>query len=519
MGASLVLLLIACGNVAMLSLSEIGGRRVEMLTRAALGARPTRLIRQLLTESVLLGVFGSTVGIFIAVTSSFLLTYVAPPMPWLQEVRVNGVVLLFASLAGILTGLLFGLAPTISLPRHGIQALMRRGATGVGRKGQEHFQRAVVSLEIASTVVLLVCGGLLARSLANLLSVDPGFRHQHLAEVRVQLSRNRFPDAETRSTVFLDIIDAIEKVPGVSRASGTSGLPFSGSGWMSDLEVEGSETHGDPLVNYRLVLPDFFEVMQIPTISGRTLVEDDHWADPIRSVVVSETMARRFWPLSDPVGRRVRFDDRWYDVVGVAGDVRHQSLTSEFSPTIYVPVRTPTVSLVVRTTTEPQPLFSQIREAVRSVDPGAPIFRMSTVKSLMTETAAHERFRTALLLTFALVAVLLGAAGVFGVTARSVSRVTKEMGIRMALGAQADGLTRLVVWRGLSAGVAGIALGIPVAFATTVLVSPFLFGVGRWDALTYGGVASIMLAVCCFASYVPARRIAALDPVDVLRFD
>jgi predicted permease len=394
---------------------------------------------------------------------------------------------------------------------------MRRDAAVGERRGLARFQRAVVSLEIALTVVLLVCGGLLARSLVTLFSVDSGFRYQHLAEVRVQLLRNRFPDAETRNSVLSEIIDAIETVPGVSRASGTSGLPFSGSGWMSDIEVEGHEADGDPLVSYRLVLPGFFEVMQIPSVSGRTLVDADHWIDPVQSVVVSETMAKRFWPHDNPVGKRVRFDNQWYVVVGAVGDVRHESLTSEYTPTVYVPVRTPTVSLVVRTEVEPQHLFPQIREAVRSVDPGAPILRMSTVKSLMTETATEERFRTVLLMTFALFAVLLGAAGVFGVTARSVSRRTKEMGIRMALGAQGNGLTRVVVWRGLSYGVIGMALGFPVALATTALLSPFLFGVERWDPLTYGAVASLMAVVCCLASYVPARRIAALDPVDVLR--
>lgn len=512
MAASLLLLLIACANVAMLSVAEAAGRRREMLTRTALGARPLRLIRQLLTESVLVGVLGSLVGLVVAFGSSSLLPIVGPRFPWMQDVNVNGKVLLFASSLGVFTGLLFGIAPSIGLPKERLNEMLRQ--SGHGR-----LQGLVVSTEIALTVVLLVSGGLLARSFFGLLSVDTGFRQENLAEIRVQLSRYRFADAETRTQTFLDICDAVAAVPGVSQVSGTSGLPFSGSGWLNSIEIEGRETDDAPHVNVRQVLPDFFELMEIPLISGRTFFGDEHSVRPSQSVVVSETMARRFWPQTHPVGRRVRFEDRWSVVVGVVGDVRHESLTSAFSPTVYVPVRGVTTSLVVRTSLDPHQLLPHIRAAVRSVDPGAPILRTTTVSSLIAESAAHERFRTVLLMAFAAFAVLLGAAGVFGVTARAVSRRTKELGIRMALGAYGQELTRETVRRSLSAGLLGIALGLPIAYATAVLLSPLLFGVDHWDPVAYGAATALMVGVCWLASYVPARRIAALDPVRVLNHE
>jgi len=519
LGASLVLLLIASGNVAMLSLAEVSGRRVEMLTRTALGARPSRLARQLLTESVLLGVLGSAVGILLTLAVSRLLLSMAPPFPWSHDVRLNGLVLSFAITAGVVTGLLFGLAPSFGLSRHGLQERPSRAATGTGRPGQDRLQRLMVSLEIALTVVLLVCGGLLGRSMVSLFAVDPGFRLDNLAEVRVRLSRDRFGDAETRNSAFLEIQDAIAAVPGVSRASGTSGLPFSGSGWMSDLEVEGREAETVPHAHFRLVLPGFFDVLGIPLVSGRVLVDADHSAETGWPVVISETMARQFWPRGSAVGGRVRLGDGWHVVVGIVGDVRHESLNSEYLPTIYVPVRSATASLVVRTAVDPQHLYAQIREAVWSVDPSIPILNMRTVRSLMSETAAHERFRTVLLVTFAMVAVLLGTVGVFGVTARSVSRRTRELGIRLALGAQGARLTRMVVRRTLSAGIVGIGLGLPVALVTSTLLTPFLFGVERWDPLTYGAVVLLMLGVCWLASYLPARRTSTLDPAKVLRVE
>jgi ABC-type antimicrobial peptide transport system permease subunit len=230
-------------------------------------------------------------------------------------------------------------------------------------------------------------------------------------------------------------------------------------------------------------------------------------------------MARRFWPQTNPVGKRVRFDDRWSVVVGIVGDVRHESLTSTFFPTVYVPVSGVTTSLVVRTGLDPEQLFPQIREAVRSVDPGAPILRTATVSSLITETASQERFRTVLLLAFAVLAVLLGAAGVFGVTARVVSRRTKELGIRLALGAHGRELTRTTVRRSLSSGLLGIAVGLPIAYGTSFLLSPFLFGVNRWDPMSYGAATALMVGVCWLASYVPARKIALLDPVKVLKHE
>ncbi|UCG84809.1 MAG: ABC transporter permease [Gemmatimonadota bacterium] len=513
MGASLILLVLACGNVATLLLAEIAVRHREMMTRAALGAKPFRLVRQLLTESVLLGIVGSAAAILLAVAGTRALTDVAPPFPWLQQVRVNGMVLIFASAAGVLSGLVFGLAPSIGLRRLGTAISTIRAE----HKWQRRLQSSVVSMEIALTVMLLVSGGLLARSLVGLFSVDPGFRHENLAEVRVLLSQYRFVDPDARSSVFQEIRDAIAAVPGVLRVSGTSGLPFSGSGWLSTVRIEGKETLGEPWVHGREVLPGFFDVMELPMVSGRTFVDADHWVEPRANVIVSETMAQRFWPGEDPVGARVRYSGQWLTVTGVVGDVRHERLDSEFQPTMYIPVSTATASLVVRTAVEPQHLFPQLRQAVSSVDPGAPILRLTPVSSLMTETTAHERFRTVILLTFASIAVVLGAAGVFGVTARSVARRTKEIGIRMALGAKSAEVTRNLLGRSIRACILGIAFGLVGAFTASKLLSPFLFEVSHWDPPTYSAVVLLTVGVCWLASYVPARRIAGVNPVDVLR--
>jgi len=519
LGSSLVLLLIACGNVATLLLGELTGRRHEMATRLAVGAGRGRVARQLLTESVLLGVAGSGVGILLAVAGTGALLSLAPPLPRLDEVGVTTPVLVFAVLAGMLTGLAFGLAPAMGLFRGRIHNVLRSGARGLDTAGSL-FQRSVIALQIALTVVLLVSGGLLVRSLNGLFHVDPGFRAQGLAEVRVQLPSYRYESFEERLAVFEEMRRSLEAVPGVEAVTATSSLPFSGFpnlltfGILGKPEPEG----GARQASDRGVLPNYLETMGIPLRAGRGITDADGLDAP-KVAVISESMARRFWPGESPLGARLDFGDT-LTVVGIVGDVRHEALDAELLPTVYIPLPQADgsgLSFVVRTRGDSEALLDQLRQPIWSVDADAPISRVATVASLMAVSARDERFRTLLMMVFGVCAAFLAGAGVYGVTARGVTRRAREMGIRMALGARGGNLVRMILLRDLAGGVVGIALGLLGAYATSRLLAGYLFGVEGWDPPTYGAVATGALLLSLAASLIPARRASSITPMEVLR--
>lgn len=519
LAAALVLLLIACGNVAVLLVGELSGRRHEIATRMAIGAGRGRIIRQLLAESVLVGIAGSVLGGALAIAGTRLLIGLAPPIPRLEFVAVNGQVLLFGACIGLASGIVFGLAPSWSVWRGKIQHTLQIGRGRATAPGST-LTLGVVSGEIALTVLLLVSAGLLGRSFAGLLAVDPGFESARLAQVSVRLPVGMYSDSDSRVEVFNQMAAEIGAIPGVTAVSGTTSLPFLGFpslvsfGIEGQAEPEGGSRHTSP----KMVLPGFLETMGIPLLAGRTITEEDR-AELASIAVVSETMARRFWPGESPLGGRILFGDT-LTVVGIAGDVHQEAMDAEYLPTMYVPfVLDPRTSITfaARTELDPGGVQRQLREAVWAVDADAPVTRVGTLESLISRSARNERFRTVLLVVFGVCATVLAGAGVFGVTARSVALRMRELGIRRAMGARGTELVRLSLGRTLLAGCIGIGAGLLATLWISRAFSRFLFGVESWDPITYAAAALTLFGLSLLASVLPARRAARIDPVQVLR--
>ena len=520
--ASVVLLLIACGNVATLLLGEAVGRRQEVATRVALGAGHGRIMRQLLTESLLLGVLGSALGVVLAWGGTRLLVAVAPPTARVQDVAINAAVLLFASTAGIVAALVFGLAPSVMVAGRATDHGQRGGGGDAsGSRRSRGFQRSIVSLEIALTVMLLVTGGLLARTVSNLFDESLGFDSVNLGAVEVSVTPNQANGGDA-SVLYEQILERTNAIAGVHRASATTSLPFLGGLWSNSVRFEDQSAEprlGRPDLQRRVVSPGFHETLGIPLLDGRWLTASDR-GDAANSVVISESMARRYWPNESAIGSRIRFFDGWWTIVGVVGDVKDKTIARDFESTVYHPHRQiprTDMTLVVRASSDPLLLIPQIRAAIRTVDSDALIRSASTMTSLISQSAIDERYRALLMLAFALSATMLAAVGVFGVTARGVAQRTREMGVRMALGARDASLIRMVMGGSLLTIIGGIALGLLATLWSTRLLARFLFGVQAWDLATYGSVVVTILGISLIASYLPARRAARLNPVEILR--
>jgi putative ABC transport system permease protein len=474
-----------------------------------------------LTESLLLGLAGSALGALLSLFGTRLLLVLAPPIPRLEGVEVNAWVLLFSVVAGAITSLAVGMAPALQLAGAGASETLVRGRRVAG--GRSRFlHQAVVSGEIALTVLLLVGGGLLTKSLIVLLDVDTGFQQEGLIEARVSLPSYLLPEGTQRRQAYLEIMDALAAIPGVTGVSGTSRLPFSGRMNTNGIQVIGqtpTEEGRRPTAERRRVYPGFYRTMGMPLLRGRDFTEADRGDTP-KVAIISQAMARRFWPGQDPLGARFIAHDT-FSVVGMVGDVRHESLRSDPLPTFYLADAQQAIqismSLVIRTARVAESLLPEIREAVRRIHSQAPIIRLASAPSLVSESVREERFRAILFAVFASAAVLLAAAGVFGVTARGVENRKAEMGIRMALGAQRGSLMRLTLLPGLSAGLIGLCLGLLAALGTSRLLAGFLFGVEPWDPATYGIVGFTVLGVSLAATYLPSRRIEKLEPATILR--
>jgi predicted permease len=517
-GAGL-LLLIACGNVAILLSGEVTNRKREMAARLALGARPSRLVRQLLTESVLIGLFGSALGVFLAHLGTRSILTMAPGLPRLDEVGVNPLVLSFAGGVGVLTGLLFGLAPSLNLLKSPAQEALRSGSRS-GLRGQFRLQQGLISVQIGLTVILLASGGLLTRSLRNLFSVDPGFRVEGMSMLGVNLPRYRIPNPADQASEIEAIGRALEAVPGVTAVSGTSSLPFHGYPNLLSFGIEGrpDPPNGNRHTSSRAVLPGFFETMEIPIVEGRPLSEHDGHGAPAVAVI-SASLARAFWPGESPLGSRILFGDT-LTVVGVAGDVVHESLAATPLPTLYRPfLQEPSssISFIVRTAMPPEALFGELREAIWSVDREIPVPTVATLADLQIGTTREARFRTFLLMIFAACAAVLAGTGIFGITARVVARRAREMAIRKALGAESKGLTRIALRETVRAGLLGIGGGFVAALVIGRFLTGFLFGVESWDPPTFLSAAGLLFGLSLAASYLPARRAGSVAPMEILR--
>jgi putative ABC transport system permease protein len=530
-GAVGCVLLIACANVANLLLARATARRREIALRAALGASRGRIIRQLLTESALLALAGCVCGWLLALgCMETLLSLIPENIPRLQEIRLDGRVFGFTLLVSLLTGVIFGLAPALQGAKTELtETLKEGGRSGEGARGAR-ARSALMIAEVAIALVLMVGAGLLLNSFWRLLQVNPGFDPRQALTFRLNLPDSKYPAPQ--AVAFFDQLQArLQNLPGARSASVTFALPFSKSGIVTSLDIEGRPVApGDrPDIDCQIVLPEYFRTMGIRLIKGRDFnARDDLNGRPV--AIINETLARRFFPNEDPLGKRIRPDIAGgpeappiREIIGIVNDVRYRSLTADVPPEVYMPYPQLSVTtgmwIALRTDADPRGLISAARTEVRALDKELPVFEVKTLDQYVSGAVAHQRFSALLLLLFASLSLLLTAVGLYGVISYSVTQRTHEIGVRRALGAQTHDVLKLVVKQGMKLTLIGALLGLGGALALTRLLQTLLFGVSATDPLTFAVIVLLLVAVALLACWVPARRAAKIDPMTALRFE
>ena len=529
MGAVGLVLLIACANVANLLLARAAAREREMALRAAIGAGRGRLVRQLLTESVVIALLGGAIGLLLAYWSLDLLRAAnVELLPRLEEVAIDGTAVIFALLVSAATGLLFGLAPAARLSHAALQGALKEGGRGASGGAVARFRSALVLGEVAVALVLLVGAGLLLRSFDKLNRVELGFQPQGVLTYNVALPPARYEQPAQLPPVYDRLLERTRAIPGVAAVSVSNGLPMGGAGYAS-FTVEGRAPLPDSnedLQPFR-VSTEHFRVLGIPLKSGRLFTDGDVEGAP-RVAVVNEEMVRRYFDGRDPLGRRVTFGNpadtaaQWWTVVGVVGDVAQEGVTARPYAQLYRPIaQAPARSLTVaiRATGNPMAVAGPARAALKAVDAELPLSGLRTMEDRIAADLARPRVSMLLLAGFAVVALVLAAIGIYGVIAFAVSQRTREIGIRMALGATTGDVQQLVVRQGMTPVLVGVVVGIGGALLLTRFMSSLLYGVGATDPATYAGVALFLASVALAASWLPARRATRVQPVEALRQD
>jgi putative ABC transport system permease protein len=492
---------------------------VEMSARVALGATRGRIVRQLLTESLLLSTAGAAIGAVLAWWGTKAIVALAPQkIPGILTATVDARVLLVTLVAATATGVVFGLAPMLTLSEHGPAALLRAGQSSRGRGG---LQRIMVAAELALSVVLLIGAGLLSRSLQKLTVVDPGFRSDNLLAVRLSIP-DPFRDTVQLRQFYTDAFARLSATPGIVAVTAASNVPFTGGSSSSPYLLEGEgdaerKSHKHE-VQQRVVALNYFAVMGIPVIAGRAFTADDRTDSP-PVAIISETAARRDFPNESAIGKRVNFHGAWREVVGVARDIKFSRLSAPDQPSIYTSItQGPNVlDLVVRTRNDPSAATTTVRDIVQAVGPTVAITSVDVMDSLIKRSFSEERFRTALIDLFAVIAAILAAVGMFGVTTRAVSRRRHEVGIRVALGATGASVVRLIVGHTMAAVSVGVVIGVLASMAATRLLVPYLYGVNATDLGTYAAILGALTLLSVVASWLPARRAGRVEPATVLR--
>jgi putative ABC transport system permease protein len=529
LGAVGFVLLIACANVANLLLVRGEERQKEMAVRLAVGADRARIVRQLLTESLLLSMGGGALGALLASTGTRLLISLEPAnLPRAQSVAVDGPVLAFTLAVAMLTGLVFGSAPALLAARQDPHAGLRetsRGATG--SRARKSFRRALAVSELAFAVLLLIGAGLMVRTFQSLQRVDVGFDPENVLALTISLPTSSYPDDGSVVSFFERLLPEVEALPGIRRAAAVRILPLaSGIGsWSIDIEGYEEQPGEDPQGDFQSVTPGYFETMGIRLLEGRLLEPtDDATAMPV--VVINRTMADAYWP-EGALGQRFRAGTpEWVTIVGVIEDVSRNALVDEARTEMYHPhnqypiamsYAPRTMTLVVKGAGDPRPLFPPIREVVRRVDPNLPVSGVRTVEDVLSAAVAGERFTMTLLSIFGVLALLLAVVGIYGVQAYSVSRRTHEIGIRMALGAGQRCVLSLVLRESLGMVALGLLVGTVLALGLTRLMAALLYGVGATDPLTFMAVPALLGACALLATWIPARRASGVPPTEALR--
>ncbi len=528
LGAVAFVLLIACANVANLLLARAAYRQKEMALRTALGASRLRIIRQLLTESVLLSAVSGLIGLALSIWLIKLLLAIIPAnTPRMDEIGTDLRVFGFTLAVTLLSGLLFGLFPALQTSRPNLnETLKDSGQRGSQTSGRNRVGSLLIVSEIALSFILLAGAGLLIKSFLHLREIDPGFNADNVLAMRLSLPPGKYAQGEPRAQIYKQLVEQVKATPGVQSAGVVLTLPLGGDNFGVGRGVirEGHPMTADEQSNaqYLVVTPDYFQTLQIPLKAGRVFTDQDN-LQTTKVVIVNETMARQLWPGESPVGRRFMIwrDEKFArEVVGVVGDTK-PSLDKDPGPQMYVPyAQDPTwgsLSLVARTSGEPTAFAAPVREAIRSVDKAVPNYNLKTMNDVVSTSAAPRRIPMLLLSAFAGVAMLLAMLGIYGVTSYYVTQRTHEIGVRMALGAQIADVLKLVLRRALLLAFVGIGIGIAGAIAVTRYLASLLFGVQPVDTVTFIGVAFVLTLVVFVACLIPARRAARIDPLEALR--
>ncbi len=523
LGAVAVVLLMGCVNVASLLLARGASRQRELAIRASMGATRGRIVRQLMTESLVLSLVGGALGLLVAMWGTqFLLTLAAGQLPRTSDIRLDGTVLLFALLVSLVTGFVFGLVPALRASDPNLQGALREG--GHGLVGGAHRLRAgLVVAEVALAAILVIGAGLMVRSFVSLLRVDPGFRPDNLLAMSFTLSTNRHPDATYRD-VYQEIIETVRALPGVISAGAAKDAPFKGSGERINFLPQGmvlGDEEQRPTADAIHVSAGYFQTIGTPVITGREFTTDDRFGEPW-VLVVNKALAERYFPGEDAVGKTLRFGNIPAQIVGVVGDIRQRAMEASAEPAVYIHNLQNSrvkMTLVARTQGEPLSLVPLVRDAIWSIDRQQTITSIFTFDQIVHDALARPRLLTVLLGAFAAIALTLGALGIYGVLAYQVSQRKQEIGVRIALGGGTSQVLRMIVGRGVGLAIAGVAIGLGGALLLTRFLQSVLYGVAPTDILTFAVVAIVLVAIAGVASYMPARRAARIDPAIALRSD
>jgi predicted permease len=540
LGAVILIVFIVSLNIANLLLARASGRQQEMAVRLALGASRGRMVRQMLTESMLLSLIGGAAGIATAVgTLGFILRFVPSNVPRFNEVRIDWVVLAFALLISILTGLVFGLAPALHSAKGALSSSIREGARGSGYSTKTgRLRNVLIVSELAFAVILMVGAGLLLRTLRDLLQENPGFDPTQVVTANTWLGNPNDPKMDPylgiagKAAFDRELLRRMKAIPGVELAAITSSLPTTNNNpnAVGGLAIEGLAIEDRPVESSQdlraeriRISPDYFKVLQATLLRGRSFTEgDEDGKQPV--AIIDESTARKYWPTRDPLGRRVRFgkdpSKPWMTVVGIIKDIKNDGLDIDGVPHIYVSVyQDPSkqVSVVLRASLSATLLEPQIRHQIQSIDPGLPVFNVSSMNDILDRSLASRRFSADLVGGFAGLALLLASIGIYGLLAYMVSQRSREIGLRMALGARRWDVLKLILGKGVVLAGAGIVAGMIFSAATASLMASLLYGVHPHDAVVFLAVPLLLFAVAVLASYIPARCASKVDPMLALR--